>query len=155
MRATYYKWWERYTVDRDFRNIDRIARRMFGFELPEDVDPGAGEDSDRRLALTWMTDVMVVRVMKRRSRRSANAALTEMSAILGPPTLDSFVDYRAAVRLIRHRRGEAWMKAWKTHFRTIVFATFHLSQVEGNLEKYLPCFLFHIETCDESLDRQE
>ena len=149
MPTKYYKWWDRYDVDRHFRHIRHVARRMFDLELPKVTDRDRGADSERRHALTTMTDLMVERVMKRRSRRCANEALTEMSELLGSHPWNLMFDRSASARNIPYLHGDAWMRAWKTHFRLIVFAYTDLCYVEFKLTQELPSFMLHMEICDE------
>jgi hypothetical protein len=137
-------------VQRHCRSIDSIARRMFGFEMPPVVSSATGDDLERRHALAQMTDIMVERVIQRRSRRGANAALNEMSETLSSlSTFHMMYDHRAAARNVSHLRRYRWLKGWKNHFRVMVMATEDVYLIESKLEANLPTFLFRIETTDE------
>jgi hypothetical protein len=145
----YNKWWEHYTMERDFTSIDCVARKMFGFEMPPVVNSLTGHDSERRHALTRMTDIMVERVIERRSESGANAALTEVTEALSANTTDFLYNYRRGARRVSRQSRYTWVKGWKNHFRVMVYATQDVCLIEWELAKTLPAFLFHIETVDE------
>lgn len=136
-------------MERDFGSIDCVATKIFGFEMPPVVDSLTGHDSERRHALTRMTDLMVERVIHRRLRSGANLALIEVTEALSTATTNFLYNYRAGARKVSRQSGATWHKGWKNHFRVMVFATQDVCLIEWRLAETLPAFLFHIETTDE------
>ena len=140
-------WWSNVDLDRDFRNAEDVATKVFGFPLEPEVQ---GDDTLRRKSIVRMTDIIVDRATGRLPAANANLELQELSDGLGCSPAYNRYKYEAGslrVQSLAWVNVDKWAKAWKTHFKKLVEGCYDLDLLEIEIAYLVPGCLFRVETC--------